>query len=812
MGFSTSWVQTKHNQLVMLDTFFSAIQPQKSLCFIYAKRVPLVEDSRRVIIGVGWVEHVGNSAEYRYKEKGKIDSVLWERPVQHSMRPKFKDGFLLPYHEVLEHLNLHPEEDPSKFVAFAPDEHFWSFSYASEHVTNDGAIASLLSCNKALDNIRKVVEGPWDRVKMWIDHRLNELWSMRGPYPGLGAALHAFGVRHGNLMAHEIERLVADAKKDDPWGIVEKLIGKPADFPKDMSKFVTGTIGRKWKALPPERLTLLKLLSRFELTNEQAACYYVKEDKRRGDFRIDVNDSQLIENPYLLYEADRLTPDSVSLAVIDRGVFPSDTLREEFPLPEPSRVEDPLDERRVRAFTVRQLERAADLGHTLLPRKDVISQIRDLDVQPPCPLDSDMMVLAEEIFDPEIVKLSMSDESAAYQLKRLSDTGAIIRKAATNRLKGRRHQADINWRERLDELFDGPAPSEDAQEQAARDEKSAALAELHASRISVLIGPAGTGKTTLLKVLCDAPKVRAGGVHQQLEHLGHGRVAKCRPGPDHLGRQPGRSRPDGLPQQVTDVFVNAGHPVTDEQVLVLAGDRSLEAHHGVYPRCILRLDQKLRVGTVLASAVCNDIVYNDDLAVIAQVDPALQGPQQRIADRQGNRQTDARFPHGVPVFGVDHDARAQVVRHGPAGNAARRSPLQRLCHLETVVVRQPDVEQQVDVVLRRIDVGHHGGDGRIRILQQARPVTADGVEPVDRFSGLEQMYVALRHVGLQVRRVRFFRGGHIWQPRKDRAHPLHAASADVRFAQQDVRQDPQHRDGDNDHDPGDPRRRLPMGS
>jgi len=128
MGFSTSWVQTKHNQLVMLDTFFSAIQPQKSLCFIYAKRVPLVEDSRRVIIGVGWVEHVGNSAEYRYKEKGKIDSVLWERPVQHSMRPNFKDGFLLPYHEVLEHLNLHPEEDPSKFVAFAPDEHFWSFS------------------------------------------------------------------------------------------------------------------------------------------------------------------------------------------------------------------------------------------------------------------------------------------------------------------------------------------------------------------------------------------------------------------------------------------------------------------------------------------------------------------------------------------------------------------------------------------------------------------------------------------------------------------------------------------------------------
>ena len=159
MGFKTVWIQTKHNQLVMLDTFFSAVQPQKSLCFIYAKRVPLVEDSRRVIIGVGWVDHVGKPVEYKYKKRGEIDSVLWERSVQHSIRPKFKNGFLLPYHEILKYLKNNPEEDPAQYVAFAPDEHFWSYCYASEHLTNDGAIASLLSCNKALENIRKVKTG-----------------------------------------------------------------------------------------------------------------------------------------------------------------------------------------------------------------------------------------------------------------------------------------------------------------------------------------------------------------------------------------------------------------------------------------------------------------------------------------------------------------------------------------------------------------------------------------------------------------------------------------------------------------------------
>jgi hypothetical protein len=297
MGFKTAWVQTKKNQLVMLDTFFSAIQPQKSLCFIYAKRIPLVEDSRRVIVGVGIVEHVGKPVEYRYGEKGYLESILWERPVQHSIRPKFKNGFLLPYREVFDFLNSRPEDDPSRYVAFAPDEHFGAYCYASEHLTNDGAIASLLSCNRALENIKKAVDGPWEQVKIWIDQRLNELWNMRGPFPGMGAALHAFCILHGNLLALEIEKIISDDLKGDVWSITDKLFRNPSKYPKEVSKFVTATLSSKWKALPPERLSLLKLISRFELTNDQAACFYVHEDKRRKDFQINVGDTELLQNP-----------------------------------------------------------------------------------------------------------------------------------------------------------------------------------------------------------------------------------------------------------------------------------------------------------------------------------------------------------------------------------------------------------------------------------------------------------------------------------------------------------------------------------
>ena len=48
-------------------------------------------------------------------------------------------------------------------------------------------------------------------------------------------------------------------------------------------------------------------------------------------------------------------------------------------------------------------------------------------------------------------------------------------------------------------------PAERELEERARSEKAAALEQLFHSRLCVLIGPAGTGKTTLLRMLCSLP-------------------------------------------------------------------------------------------------------------------------------------------------------------------------------------------------------------------------------------------------------------------------------------------------------------------
>ena len=45
---------------------------------------------------------------------------------------------------------------------------------------------------------------------------------------------------------------------------------------------------------------------------------------------------------------------------------------------------------------------------------------------------------------------------------------------------------------------------------------------------------------------------------------------------------------------------------------------------------------------------------------------------ERIADRQGTRQLNARFAHGSPVLRRNYQARSQAVGHGPAGRRDAR--------------------------------------------------------------------------------------------------------------------------------------------
>lgn len=164
---------------------------------------------------------------------------------------------------------------------------------------------------------------------------------------------------------------------------------------------------------------------------------------------------------------------------------------------------------------IRDLEKAALEGHTLRPQADLVSALRQREEKPgeqTTPVTGDLLAVAEdELFAGEVRVIKMADDRPAYQIERLAQAGKLIRETIDQRVspQSQRNKVSGNWRSELDQLL-GPLPSETEErkkEERAREEKAAALEEIAASRFSVLVGPAGTGKTTLLSVLCSRSEI-----------------------------------------------------------------------------------------------------------------------------------------------------------------------------------------------------------------------------------------------------------------------------------------------------------------
>ncbi|KVH79411.1 hypothetical protein WJ42_06005 [Burkholderia cepacia] len=517
----SGWVQNGRNQRAMLDGFFSRIKKHHSLCFFYAKQTPFSDDHRRVLVGVGRVLKVAEPVQYERENKPiEIDtSYVWDVMVEHSIRPTGGDGFLMPYAELATAQQHGADVDWSKCLAFAAADTLPEFSYVSAHVSHDTAISSLLECRIALEAARDILQEV-DNVKAalrWIDGRIAELWSMRGPYPGLGAALTAFGVPHGNFVAlHLADQL---GENDDPWPLVDQVMRNPASLPRALAALVSRDLMADWKSLRPTRLALLKLLARFELTNDQATRFFVGAE--RGAHGLHYDDVQILENPYVLYEGDRFSvPTSddehltrVKLETIDRGAYPADAVAKAHPLPDDSRMAGPRDQRRVRALIIAQLERAAQTsGHTTVPEDHIILGIRSAKLEPPCPISEDSIDSVADFFSYEVARTEMNGGVRALQLHRYLLYRKLLSAQISNRvLQGSRFSFPNDWKDRLDSLLP-ELDSDDSDELRARNEKASALAELASSRFSVLVGPAGSGKTTVLQALCRHEDISAKGI------------------------------------------------------------------------------------------------------------------------------------------------------------------------------------------------------------------------------------------------------------------------------------------------------------
>jgi ATP-dependent exoDNAse (exonuclease V) alpha subunit len=495
----TAWVQGIGNQRALLDAFADGLRKHTgpddpgSLVFFYAKRTPLSDFDSRFLVAVARLTNLGQLQEYPYEggnANGRLRTLVWERPFQHSLRRaddgSHYGGVVLPFWKLLEESD--DTEDLSDLSAtLPPDDELWNqFSYGSEHVTHQGAAAALWALKRSAERLAKRIEFDAPNALAWIDAELNRIWNVRGPYPGLGSALSAFDKSlNGTLFMYSLSSVLKDG--DDPWSVADALLRGARKPPAGVK--LPASIIRKWDAMAkrmPHRLDALRTLARFDLTPEQAKRFYEEETLAR----------EIVRNPYSLFERDRMSEGPISFWTVDSGLYAGPPRPA---LPDQCEVDtdDAKDPSRLRAGAVEALERAAANGDTLLSAEPLVQAVEEIEAAVPVPIDLDDLTLFGDDFAPEVVR-----KGKTFQLSRYVEYGELIRDAVKARVQNPIASPEVDWAEIVAQTLDSEAADED--ERRARTEKAQALGVLAQSRVSALVGPAGTGKTLVVAMLLAA--------------------------------------------------------------------------------------------------------------------------------------------------------------------------------------------------------------------------------------------------------------------------------------------------------------------
>ncbi len=543
---SGSWVSNGKNQKRIFDYFYKNIIPNKSLVVAYAKAVPFIESSGRIIIGIGFVDSVGKLQEYDYSEPPTGDmmtSFLWERNIGHSIRTDRKNGFLFPFAEIQKYLASNPLQNPDELVVIAPEDYRDEFSYATEHLSHDALIQTLnrtITTLKKYNDIRLPYgEGEsWDNCIKWCEERLKEVWADRGAYPGLGAVLSALGVPFGFDVADSLKAKYKDNLLwDNISQALENLSRLLPDDQKGILTHFTRTKREDVADVITEHRSYLELLSRITLTLLQAQlllddatrashslCYYADQltDIHNKDLSADI-----IANPYILYEKTyRLEAKyQIGIGKIDLAMFPPEYMKAQFfPIPDDNRISEQDDKRRLRAIIVSVLELEATNGSSLMLANETVEAVAKFrsdvpDIESDIRLQTIQQKRRKDFFDLLFVQFPIKiipesgdeREETALQLIRLQAVSSKIQTFLNSRIEGFIKIAD-NWEALLDSVLNKEQQSEEKREQEARKEKVTAIAKMAQSHISVLTGGAGTGKTTTLAALCKSKAIQSEGI------------------------------------------------------------------------------------------------------------------------------------------------------------------------------------------------------------------------------------------------------------------------------------------------------------
>jgi hypothetical protein len=526
--FDTPWVFGTDRQEALSNRVFGHLKDEQSLVFFYCKEgQPLGDQFSRLVVGVGRILKVGDVVPY--KSSSRTTYPMWDRIIQHSIRPDGDDGLLLPYHDYIRPTG-DPAEDERRLKLLAevavPADGVYTrtFSYGAELATPDLALSILVRCLEAVRTLRKhgVAKGPWPQREEWLNTQIAACWKDRGAFPGTGSVLEALGMRLGTALVLELRSSGAVGAEDTPWPVIDAIIRGSSKPPQAAYMADLAAVQKTWTTLSPERRDLLLLLSRFSLSPDQARRWFREIDRAKST-SVSVSDAEILANPYRISETDLgdRVELPVSVEIIDRGLLPDATVAAKHPLPPPSYVGSPNDARRVRAVLVSLLREAAVEGDTLLSAGEAIARAAKLELAPACSVSQDWIEGNAPAMKGVVERLDIladpkkTTSITALQLSHFEQIENRLRNVLKARAAKTLPSLGENWSALITAAIQDArnrCDTGNARHQAALKEQAEALERVTTRKLSALVGRAGTGKSSVVGALMRCKKLNGEGI------------------------------------------------------------------------------------------------------------------------------------------------------------------------------------------------------------------------------------------------------------------------------------------------------------
>lgn len=489
----------------LTHNFFEPIQADcgKNLIFYYANYSnPLSEEESQkyVLIGVSRVVKVGPELLYEDVEpeiaQKYAGGMIWARDISAAYP---EEGVRLPYHNY--------SDDPERLseIAIFPENPNLC-KYGSKHLSDDDSIGLLeqfLAKVRFLRDIGDETEN-WIVREQWLLKVIAELWTQRGLYPGLLKALKVAGAVR---LIDNAKALCANEGHVSAFKAVFDVLdeGKTNAVTVGVDSADVKKIGRSWNLLDNgSRLLLKEVLPRLDLPLETMEAI---ASANRAECGIEASPEDIVQNPFLLAEmfCGESVEDRISWSTVDRGVLPSPDLGGE-----PLSGIDFNDERRFRSLCVEHLRNEAK--HTFRLARDLIVEIAERMERLPAWKQAEFSERYFEVdadFLSGAITLRPIECGLAVYLNSVFEDERLVEQT----LNGLMTRPEIELRRPISEsdwhswIFKSDSPlaiKAQIQYLEATDEQAEVCQRLFRLPFSVVTGPAGTGKTTVIEALIRA--------------------------------------------------------------------------------------------------------------------------------------------------------------------------------------------------------------------------------------------------------------------------------------------------------------------